>query len=81
MTGQQLPRVVCLCGPARFAADKAAAAEAELAAGRVVVTTPDIEAELIAFCRQRLTHYKCPTSVEERESLPRPDHRQRPGGG
>jgi fatty-acyl-CoA synthase len=29
------------------------------------------DGELIAFCRQRLTHYKCPTSVEERESLPR----------
>jgi hypothetical protein len=49
MTGQQPPTVVCLCGPARFAADKAAAAEAERAAGRVVVTTPDIEAELAAM--------------------------------
>ncbi len=29
------------------------------------------DGELIAFCRQRLTHYKCPTSVEERDSLPR----------
>jgi hypothetical protein len=49
MTGQQPPTVVCLCGPARFAADKAAAAEAERAAGRVVVTTPDIAAELDAM--------------------------------
>jgi acyl-CoA synthetase (AMP-forming)/AMP-acid ligase II len=29
------------------------------------------EAELIAFCRDRLAHFKCPTSVELRESLPR----------
>jgi fatty-acyl-CoA synthase len=26
--------------------------------------------ELIEFCRERLAHYKCPTSVEFRESLP-----------
>ena len=26
---------------------------------------------LIAFCRQRLAHFKCPTSVEQRDSLPR----------
>ncbi len=29
------------------------------------------EAELIAFCRDRLTHYKCPTSVEFRDELAR----------
>jgi len=29
------------------------------------------EAELIAHCRQRLAHYKCPTSVELREELAR----------
>ena len=29
------------------------------------------EHELIDHCRGRLTHYKCPTSVEIRESLPR----------
>ena len=29
------------------------------------------EAELIDHCRARLTHYKCPTSVEFRETLPR----------
>jgi fatty-acyl-CoA synthase len=29
------------------------------------------ERELIDHCRERLTHYKCPTSVEMRESLPR----------
>ncbi|MGH8922811.1 MAG: AMP-binding enzyme, partial [Actinomycetes bacterium] len=28
-------------------------------------------AELIAFCRDRLSHYKCPTSVDLRDNLPR----------
>ena len=29
------------------------------------------EAEIIAFCRERLAHFKCPTSVEFRDELPR----------
>jgi acyl-CoA synthetase (AMP-forming)/AMP-acid ligase II len=29
------------------------------------------ERELMGHCRDRLTHYKCPTSVEVREALPR----------
>ncbi|HEX4306822.1 MAG TPA: AMP-binding protein [Solirubrobacterales bacterium] len=29
------------------------------------------EAALIAFCRERLAHFKCPTSIEPRTSLPR----------
>jgi acyl-CoA synthetase (AMP-forming)/AMP-acid ligase II len=29
------------------------------------------EGELIAFCRERLSHFKCPTSVELRETLAR----------
>jgi fatty-acyl-CoA synthase len=29
------------------------------------------EHDLIAFCRERLAHYKCPTSVEIRDVLPR----------
>jgi len=29
------------------------------------------ESSLVDFCRDRLAHYKCPTSVEIRESLPR----------
>jgi acyl-CoA synthetase (AMP-forming)/AMP-acid ligase II len=29
------------------------------------------EADLIAHCRDRLAHYKCPTSVELRDALPR----------
>jgi fatty-acyl-CoA synthase len=27
--------------------------------------------ELLAFCRRRLAHFKCPTSIEQRDSLPR----------
>jgi acyl-CoA synthetase (AMP-forming)/AMP-acid ligase II len=29
------------------------------------------ETALIAFCRERLAHFKCPTSIETREALPR----------
>ena len=29
------------------------------------------EAELIAFCRDQMAHFKCPTSVEFRPELPR----------
>jgi acyl-CoA synthetase (AMP-forming)/AMP-acid ligase II len=29
------------------------------------------EADLIAFCRDRMAHFKCPTSVEIRDALPR----------
>jgi fatty-acyl-CoA synthase len=39
----------------------------------VVLRTPDgaTEAGLIEHCRARLSHFKCPTSVEVREALPR----------
>ena len=40
----------------------------------VAVTRPDCslsEEELIAWCRQRLTHFKCPTSVVFTDSLPK----------
>ena len=40
----------------------------------LVVLRPDAtatEAELIEFCRSRLAHYKCPTSVELRDGLER----------
>jgi fatty-acyl-CoA synthase len=39
----------------------------------VVLRTADgaTEAELIEHCRARLAHFKCPTSVELREALPR----------
>jgi long-chain acyl-CoA synthetase len=32
---------------------------------------PDLAAELIAFCRERLAHYKCPRSVDFVDELPR----------
>ncbi|WP_326644778.1 AMP-binding protein [Nonomuraea fuscirosea] len=32
---------------------------------------PELEAELIAYCRERLAHYKCPKSVDFRPELPR----------
>jgi long-chain acyl-CoA synthetase len=34
---------------------------------------PELEAELIEFCRQRLAHYKCPHSVDFVAELPRSD--------
>ncbi len=40
----------------------------------VVVPVPGVEidaGELISFCRERLAHYKCPTSVDLAEVLPR----------
>jgi len=36
-----------------------------------VTPGPELERELIAFCRERLAHYKCPRSVDFREQLPR----------
>ncbi|MCP9971902.1 hypothetical protein LUX57_48165 [Actinomadura madurae] len=32
---------------------------------------PELEAELIAYCRDQLAHYKCPRSVDFRAELPR----------
>ncbi|WP_163508469.1 AMP-binding protein [Fodinicola acaciae] len=32
---------------------------------------PELAAELIAYCRERLAHYKCPLSVDFRPELPR----------
>jgi len=32
---------------------------------------PELEAALLAFCRERLARYKCPRSVELRDALPR----------
>jgi long-chain acyl-CoA synthetase len=34
---------------------------------------PDFEAELLAFCRDRLAAYKCPRSVDFEPELPRLD--------
>jgi len=33
--------------------------------------TPELEAELIAFCREHLAHMKCPKSIDFTEQLPR----------
>jgi fatty-acyl-CoA synthase len=33
--------------------------------------TKTTEEELLEFCRSRLSHYKCPRSVEFMESLPK----------
>ena len=35
---------------------------------------PDLERELIGYCRAELAHYKCPKSVDFRDSLPRRDN-------
>ncbi len=32
---------------------------------------PALEAEIIAFCRLHLSHYKCPRSVDFTDQLPR----------
>ena len=43
----------------------------------VVVTAPgaipgaELEREIIAFCRSRLAHFKCPVSVDFADELPR----------
>ncbi|MBO2449348.1 long-chain-fatty-acid--CoA ligase [Actinomadura barringtoniae] len=37
----------------------------------VVLSGDATEADLIAYCRERLAHFKCPTSVEAREAIPR----------
>ena len=36
-----------------------------------VVPGPELEAELLAFCRDHLSHYKCPHSVDFIDELPR----------
>jgi acyl-CoA synthetase (AMP-forming)/AMP-acid ligase II len=37
----------------------------------VELRSPVTEAELVRYCRERLAHYKCPTSVEIVDDLPR----------
>jgi long-chain acyl-CoA synthetase len=32
---------------------------------------PELAAELIEYCRERLAHYKCPRSVDFKDELPR----------
>lgn len=36
-----------------------------------VAAGPELAAELIAYCRSRIAHYKCPTAVDFRDTLPR----------
>ena len=36
-----------------------------------VVPGPELEAEIIAFCRANLSHYKCPRTVDFTDALPR----------
>ncbi len=38
------------------------------------IAGPELERELLAFCRQRLAHYKCPGSVAFVDHLPRHDN-------
>jgi long-chain acyl-CoA synthetase len=39
-----------------------------------VLPTPSLAAELVAWCRDRLAHYKCPRRIEFVERLPRHDN-------
>jgi long-chain acyl-CoA synthetase len=43
----------------------------EVAGG--VAPSPALEDELVAYCRDRLAHYKCPRTVDFRDALPRTD--------
>ena len=36
-----------------------------------VVTGPELERELLAYCREHLAHYKCPRSIDFTDELPR----------
>ena len=36
--------------------------------------TPELERELIAFCRERIAHFKCPRSIDFTTTLPRHDN-------
>ena len=33
--------------------------------------TPEVERELIQFCRDHLAHFKCPRSIDFEDQLPR----------
>ena len=39
----------------------------------VVDAGPELEADLIAWCRDRLAHFKCPRSVDFVDRVPRSD--------
>jgi acyl-coenzyme A synthetase/AMP-(fatty) acid ligase len=36
-----------------------------------VIAGPDLERQLIDYCRDRLAHYKCPVTVDFVDELPR----------
>jgi long-chain acyl-CoA synthetase len=38
-----------------------------------VEASPELAAELLAFCRERLAHFKCPRSIDFTDRLPRED--------
>jgi fatty-acyl-CoA synthase len=46
-------------------------AYAQLAPGGAVVGDDALAGELVAWCRERLTHYKCPAEVRFVDQLPR----------
>lgn len=48
--------------------------KAVVVAARDAVPGPELAAELIAYCRDRLAHYKCPRSVDFVDALPRGDN-------
>jgi len=54
--------------------------EEEIAAPAVVqpapgvAAGPELEAELLAYCRAGLAHYKCPRSIDFEAELPRGDN-------
>ena len=36
-----------------------------------VEASPEVERELIAFCRENLAHFKCPRTIDFEDELPR----------
>ncbi|GLZ15943.1 putative acyl-CoA ligase [Actinomadura sp. NBRC 104425] len=48
--------------------------KAVVVAARDAAAGPELAAELIAYCRDRLAHYKCPRSVDFTDALPRGDN-------
>ena len=52
-------------------ADLGEEVKAVVVAAPGIATGPDLEREIIAFCRSRLAHFKCPVSVDFTDELPR----------
>jgi long-chain acyl-CoA synthetase len=51
--------------------DMGEAVKAVVQPGPGVEPGPDLERELIAFCREHLAHYKCPRTIDFQDELPR----------